>query len=194
MENTNTNQNFESEFGIDSDRDYRNGLNNAARPVPDFDRAVEAPADLPLHPEQAAPEPNDAGAARSELHPVDYPVVPLSTDTNAVRELGDFAKFVAAMREKDYGDWMRRANVYWAALRDNLLRNANAGEVKHIEMELARLKEEIQYRPNWKIAETQRTVVTKALELRRRFGGGETMDIHDLELSTATETPPESVH
>lgn len=191
------NKNFEPEFGVDSDRDYRDGLNNAARTNSESsndtiiaaDPTADAPSELPLHPAQPAAEPDDAGVARAELHPVEWPAPPLSSalsgDRDAARELEDFARFVAAMREKDYGDWMRRANVYWEALRDNLLRIANPRDTLVIEAELGRLKNEIQYRPNWDIAETQKDVVKKALELRRYFGGDDSIDIHDLEISTS---------
>ena len=173
------------------DRDFHSGLNNADRPVAEDDSQVESIANLPLHPSVQASDTENAGAARSELAPVEFPTPSLKHDQSSLHALEEFVSFVAAMKEKDYGDWMRRANVYWDQLRLNLLSSSN--ERDYIERQLADLKKIIQYTPNWQVLETQRAVIEKVLGMRRHFGGGEEINIHDLELSTSMTTPPEGL-
>ena len=160
------------------ERDYHSGLNNADRPVPDGDgvNQVEPLANIPLHP--LVPSAESPGQAQSH-------------DQDSVHALGEFAAFVGAMKEKDYGDWMRRANVYWDQLRLKLLSNGELSDRGYVERQLSDLKKIIQYTPNWQVLETQRAVIEKVLEMRRHFGGGAEIDIHDLELSTSMTTPPE---
>jgi hypothetical protein len=175
------------------ERDFHSGLNNAERTVPDDDlTAGERMSELPLHPQVSAAEPADAGAARAELIPLEHPVPPKSQDQSSIHALEQFAAFIAAMKEQDYGDWMRRANVYWEQLRLNLLGSSN--ERDYIERELGGLKKIIQYTPNWKVLETQRAVIDKVLEMRRHFGGGEEINIHDLDISTSAQTPITDLH
>jgi hypothetical protein len=148
------------------DRDFQTGVKNADRPVPENDVPVEAA--LPLHPVD------------------EHAIVLTNPNQSSLQSLEEFASFIAAMKEQDYGDWMRRANVYCDQLRVSLLASSN--ERDYIERQLAAMKKIIQYTPNWQVLETQRSVIDKVLEMRRHFGGGDELNIHDLDISTSMST------
>ncbi len=176
-------------FNSDADRNFKSGLDNSRSPAVEDDAAIQAPADLPLHPLKAAPQPDDAGVEREHLHPVDFPAPPSPYETDVVAELEDFAGYIAAMKEEDYGDWMRRANMYWMNLKESLLRGA-PDQAEYVERELGRMKETIQFCPTFQILETQRRVIEMALEMRQHLGGEGEFDLHKFQVSTAEHTIP----
>ena len=146
-------------------------------------KEVEAPWELPLHPLQNAPEPDNAGVASQVLHPVAYPAPIAAYGTDAIDELEDFARYVGAMTEKDYGDWMRRVNLYFAHLRTDLISITHEKD-NYVNEQLARIQRCIQYTPTFEIAETRRQVLEIAMELRKYFGGHGEVDLHNLQVST----------
>ncbi|MCM2282164.1 MAG: hypothetical protein NDI61_09995 [Bdellovibrionaceae bacterium] len=147
-----------------------------------------------VHPDNPPEEPHDAGAAREKLLPVDVPPPATrvegtsdnSSDNNAekLRVLDDFGGRIMSLDEEDFGDWMRRANVYW-----HRLMQAFADEDRQTHQHLAEIHRLIQYNPSFRLQDTRRRVIDLVLAMRERFndrlGRHETLDPHDYAVSTA---------
>lgn len=161
-------------------------LDNEMRERDPFPRQSEN-ADLQerLHPAHEAPEPDDAGAPRRVLHPVDAPPPwPYAkTKSDKIVAVEDFAARLASVVEEEYGDWMRRANTYWWHLAE-ALEHENP-RIKNLMLELQNL---IQLNPDFRIIETRRRAVELAIEIRRQLGAEKPLDIHDFGLSESRET------
>ena len=144
---------------------------------------------LPLHPLTPAPEPDNAGVASQLLHPVTFPRPVLAYNHDVVSVLEDFAYYVAAINEQDYGDWMRRVNVYLNHLRLDMM--GQTGEsAGFVESMFKQIQVKLQYAPNFSIPETRTAVLTVIMEMRKVFGAESEMDLHRLGLSSEVPHKP----
>lgn len=154
-----------------------------------------------LHPDRAAPEPDDAGAPRKVLHPVEAPPPWPYARTQADRILAveDFAACLSSIVEEEYGDWMRRANTYWWHLAEALENRHPSEENSKSQTEnqkvaklMLELQNLIQLNPDFRLIETRRRAVEIAMKIRTLLGAKDHLDIHDFALSESRETsePP----
>lgn len=134
-----------------------------------------------LHPDRAAEEPRDAGVDRSRLHPVDIPppAPRARTREEILHALDDFGGRIVSLAEGDYGDWMRRANLYWHRLAEAL--SIADRQTQRMLLELHRI---IQYNPNFLIHSTRKKVIDQVLAIREHLGGRGDLDPHDYGVST----------
>lgn len=143
-----------------------------------------------------APEPDDAGTPRVRLQPVEPPPSPRTRDK--VRAVYEFCERIVSITDDDYGDWMRRANLYWLILAQVV--SETPGEVSHetspdmlaapldnvsseVLLLLAELHDIIQYHPNWHLVETRRLAVQMALKIAEALGA-EPVDMHRFAVET----------
>lgn len=137
-----------------------------------------------IHPDQAAPEPLAAGVEREHLIPVDAPPphAYAASPDERVQAIDDFVMRVASISEGEYGDWMRRATVYWWHLTDALysVENPRVGAI------LAEMNRIIEFNPNFLILETSRKVIAMALEIRGLLGAP--MSLNEAPVSIASQT------
>lgn len=123
------------------DRDFQNGYDNR-HPRPQTDAAHAFPENvIPLPARRHAPE----------------NILDMNDSISAI-EL--FAFQLAAALTKDYGDWMRDANLYLWELHQ-YLKDESA-----VQDHLARLHYLIQYTPNWQPIQTCRDAIRIAIEMR----------------------------
>lgn len=75
----------------------------------------------------------------------------------------DFLKEVMAIDDTDYGDFMRKANLYFNHLQEVLWPWAN----DEIKMKLAEMHDYIQYEPSWDIPSTAQKILRDARLLKQ---------------------------
>ena len=181
---------------LDLDRDFPHGLNNEKRPLcPVVERMEEKP--YSLHPQAGSEDPCDAGVARKRLRPTAQPPprACAADSDEKLRVVDDFCARLATIAEGDYGDWMRRANLYWYELRDAL-----GDQPPDVWDLMQAMHIQIQYQPDFRLIETRRRVVAMALDLRRQLERGAEieLDLHDFFLeytlrSAESSAPPYSL-
>lgn len=91
------------------------------------------------------------------LHPTATPTAVLSDPVHA---LGLFFEEIQNDTETDYGDFMRRANLYINDLMESLHRNPAAVEKLH------EMKGYLQFSPDWNIESTRKRLLCDALLLK----------------------------
>jgi hypothetical protein len=166
-------------------RDFLTGLDNTHR---SYDESLTETDSI--HPAHFSPEPHDAGVERSHLksaEDVAPPAVYTNTLGDKIEAVEQFAHLIARFTEEDYGDWMRRANMYWWHLREAL--SDAPGPVRQLMYEMHRV---IQYCPDFRVVETQRRVVRLTLKIRKLLGGIGEIGVQDLGLSLATRSLPQA--
>lgn len=127
---------------------------------------VESPR---LHPDQAAVEPRDTGVERAQLHPTQVPPPwPYAkTRQERIQAIEDFNGRISSISDSEYGDWMRRANMYWWHLVESL----HGEEDANIRRTLEEIHRVIQYNPDFSILETSRKVIALSQKIERLLGG-----------------------
>jgi hypothetical protein len=166
-------------------RDFLTGLDNAHRPHDE-----ELTESDSIHPILPAPEPDDAGVERSHLRSAEDVAPPAVYTRNAkdrIEAVEQFAHLIAQLTEEDYGDWMRRANMYWWHLREAV--SDESGPVRRLMYEMHRV---IQYCPDFRLLETQRRVVGLALQIRKALGGKGDLGVKDFGLALSTHSLPQA--
>lgn len=138
-----------------------------------------------LHPLKKPEEPLDAGAPRSVLRPVETPPPSryAARGGNEIQALEEFAGRLAEIVEQEYGDWMRRANLYFLELATALSRAPDEIRARLFELHML-----IQYCPNFKILETSREAIRIAMEMRKGLGAQSDLGPPDFGLSMASLT------
>ena len=74
-----------------------------------------------------------------------------------------FVRNISSIFENDYGDFMRKANLYLNQLEDELRPLAN----HKIELKLSEMKLYIQYAPNWNMEATRKSICADISELEK---------------------------
>jgi hypothetical protein len=105
-----------------------------------------------------------------------------------VEAVDEFCRQIVCATEGDYGDWMRRANLYWMELVEALgQQSRDATEL------LEAMRVMIQYQPDFQLIETRKRIVAMALDLRRELTGpdpwGHVPDLHDYGLEYTRRSP-----
>lgn len=171
------------------ERDFLTGLNNEIRERSYGPRQPDATGllsdELPLHPPHGAPEPWDAGVERVHLHPVATPPPSpyAQSREEKLKAIDDFCFCLTSIVEEEYGDWMRRANIYLLDLTEAL-----HGEGRKVQKLLYEIQMIIQLLPDFRIAETCRSVVKIAMRIREAMGAPSEIDWHRYNLAATTQT------
>jgi hypothetical protein len=79
------------------------------------------------------------------------------------RALENFARNISLVFEDDYGDFMRKVNLYLDQLESELRPLANP----EIELKLSVMKSYIQYTPSWNVDATRRNIFADISELEK---------------------------
>jgi hypothetical protein len=121
-----------------------------------------------LHPAHEAAEPKHAGVERSRLNPVDVPPPNAHASNRAerVEAVCDFVGRIAVISDGEYGDWSRRATLYWWHLTEALHGENNPG-IRNTLQEMMRI---IEFNPDFRILETSRKVTQLAMNIREMLG------------------------
>jgi hypothetical protein len=121
-----------------------------------------------LHPAQAAPEPKHAGVERSKLNPVDVPPpnAHASTRDERIEAVCDFVGRISGISDGEFGDWQRRANLYWWHLTD-ALSGEHHPAIRNALQEMIQI---IEFNPDFRILETSRKVLQLAMSIREILG------------------------
>jgi hypothetical protein len=100
----------------------------------------------------------------------------------------DFIVRITHEDEDDYGDWMRRANLYWWDLVERLYVICLAPP-RVVRRGLVQMHELFQYTPDFQRVETERAVVEIALRIRKSLGATHDLDPHVFDVSMTEATP-----
>ncbi len=102
-----------------------------------------------LHPDHIAPEP---------MH--------LSTNAEKIEAVADFIDRITGISDGEFGDWQRRATLYWWHLTDALHSESNP----KIKNTLQKMIGIIEFNPDFRILETCRKITELAMSIREELG------------------------
>ncbi len=114
-----------------------------------------------------------------ERQPLAAPPSRASTAGEWRRALDEFGGQVAGLVEDDYGDWMRRANLYWHRLAEAL-----SDTDRETQRRLSEIHRVIQYNPSFLVQKTRRKAIDLVLSLREHLGGRGDQEPRDFAAST----------
>lgn len=121
-----------------------------------------------LHPDHSAQEPLDAGTPRTQLHPTEVPPpwAYARTRDERVQAIEEFNGRLLSMSDSEYGDWMRRANMYWW----HLVQSLHGEKNPKVRQTLEDLHRVIQFNPDFSILETSRKAIVLTQIIEKLLG------------------------
>ena len=107
-----------------------------------------------IRPDLGKPEFQDLPDSHGPIHPEQLPPpMPFAqSNDQKVQAVTDYIGRIASISESDYGDWMRRANLYWLTLVEALHGVGKPG----VQESLQEMASVIEFNPNFRILETSR--------------------------------------
>jgi hypothetical protein len=133
--------------------------------------------DPTTHNTPQSPVPDESTSQTSQGHEPDQRLENLLA-------IDDFIFRTSHIDDDDYGDWMRRANLYWWDL---------LGVLKDVPESLnflmQQMHEHFQFNPDFNLIDTRIGVLETALEMREILGTRIPLDAHSFDLSYTDHQP-----
>src|SRR3954466_14223447 len=128
-----------------------------------------------IRPDLGKPENQDAEsyhASREVMHPSEVAEEPKHAGVHAkardesIEAVRDFIGRVSSIQEGEYGDWQRRALLYWWHLVDALYNEP----IPMVHQVMRDMSDIIEYHPTFLILETNRKIVEQAMKILEALG------------------------